>query len=475
MRDKLTKPSRPLVGTMECGPDFENPDDRAFQTSSVAKFRLVWEKRKFVFRCLAYGAAASLLIAFLIPKRYESVARLMPPDQSNSGLAMLAAQAGGRSGAAGGAGALGSGLGAGLGSIAGDLLGMKSSGQLFVAILRSQTVEDDLITKFNLRKVYWDRYMEDARADLEEKTDAAEDRKSGIVTIRVIDRDPKRAAALAQEYISELNSVVTSLNTSAARREREFLEGRLTQVKQDLEAAENGFSDFASKNTALDIPAQGKAMIEASAALEGQLIGAQTELESLRQIYADGNVRVRATQARVNELRHQLDQIGGKFDSTSQSGGAANTSMYPSIRKLPILGVRYADLYRNTKVEEATFETLTAEYELAKVQEVKETPSVKVLDPPSYPEKKSFPPRMLIVFLGSLAAMALGVFWILGTASWTEIDAGDPRKALILEISHTTRAHLPWGSSNGTGNTQSEQEQQEILHRERDRSEKREP
>src|SRR6202022_4355822 len=99
-----------------------------------------------------------------------------------------------------------------------------------------------------------------------------------------------------------------------------------------------------SKNTALDIPAQGKAMIEAAAALEGQLLGAQTELESLKQMYAEGNVRARSTQASVDELRHQLQRIGGKFDSKIQPSDQNDQSMYPSIKKLPLLGVRTVDL-----------------------------------------------------------------------------------------------------------------------------------
>jgi capsule polysaccharide export protein KpsE/RkpR len=346
------------------------------------------------------------------------------------------------------------GLSSGLGSIAGDLLGLKGSGALFVGILQSSTVQDHIINKFDLRKVYWDRYMEDARKDLGEETDVSEDRKSGIVTIRVTDHNPQRAAALAKEYISELNRVVVLLDTSAAHREREFLEGRLTQVRTDLESAENEFSGFASSNTALDIPAQGKAMIEASAGLEGELIGAETELEGLKQIYADGNVRVRATQARVDELRHQLEKLGGKFDSTTPTSGHDNESMYPSIKKLPLLGVKYADLFRNTRVQEVIFETLTQEYELAKVQEAKEIPSVKVLDAPSIPEKKSYPPRLLIMIAGTLLALMVAVVWILGKASWMEIDPDDPHKVLALEVSQVTKAHL-WGFRNGTGNSHS--------------------
>lgn len=455
MLDNAAKPTGPQAQTVECIPAYADSSNDVPRYTSASVLRLLWDKRQILSRWLMYGFASSIMLAFLIPSRFESAARLMPPDQQNSSMAMLAAAA---TGGWSGSGAT-SGLGSGLGSIAGDLLGMKSSGELFIGILQSRTVEDDLINKFNLRKVYRDRYMEDARKDLNDKTDVSEDRKSGIVTIRVVDKDPQRAAALVQEYVSELNRVVVLLNTSSAHREREFLEGRLVQVKQDLESAENGFSDFASKNSALDIPAQGKAMIEASAALEGQFIAAQTELASLKQIYADGNVRVHATQARVDELRHQLDKLGGKFDSAGSVSNQNQTtqsqndqSMYPSIRRLPVLGVKYADLYRTTKVQEAVFETLTQEYELAKVQEAKETPSVKVLDPPNIPEKKFFPSRMLVVALGTMFALSLSVVSIFGKVYWTEMDSQDPHKVLAVEITQATRARLPWGLGDGSGN-----------------------
>ena len=102
------------------------------------------------------------------------------------------------------------------------------------------------------------------------------------------------------------------MSTSSARRERIFLEGRLQAVNQDLEAAEKEFSQFASKNTAIDIKEQGKAMVEAAATLQGELIAARSELEGLRQLYADSNVRVRSVQARVAELENQLKKVGGE-------------------------------------------------------------------------------------------------------------------------------------------------------------------
>lgn len=346
---------------------------------SVAHLRLLWEHRRLLARVVLAGILASLLVAFLVPNRYESTARLMPPENTQSeGLAMAAAAL------TGGAG--------GLGGTAGDLLGIKSTSDIFVGILSSRTVQNKLIQQFDLRKIYGDRGMEAASKDLAERTGIAVDRKSQIITLSVTDHDPKRAAAMGQAYVEELNHLVAELSTSSARRERIFLEERLKAVNQDLETAEKDFSEFASKNEAIDVKEQGKAMVEAAATLQGQLIAAESELEGLKQIYTDNNVRVRSVKARIDELKHQLDKLGGKGESVTAVSSQPNDSLYPSIRKLPLLGVTYADLYRRTRVQEAVFEALTKEYEMAKVQEVKEIPAVKVLDYPNIPEKKSFPP-----------------------------------------------------------------------------------
>ena len=405
---------------------------------AVLRLGLLWRERGFLSRAAVFGLLLGTLLAFLLPKRFESTVQLMPPDsQSNSGLALLAG--------------LASRNGSGLGAVAGDLLGMKSSGALFIGVLHSRTAEDHLVNRFQLKNVYGVRLAEDACRILSENSSISEDRKSGIITIAVTDRDPRRAAALAQAYVEELDREVAQLSTSSARREREFLEERLKSVQTDLEAAEKNFSQFASKNSAIDIKEQGKAMFDAAATVEGNLIAAKSELEGLKQIYTDNNLTVRATKARVAELQSELEKIGGKGESTTSSdNGDSNGSFYPSIRKLPLLGVTYADLYRRTKVEEAVYEALTQQFELAKVEEVRETPSVKVLDPPSFPEKKSFPPRLEIMFLGTFLAFAGAVLLTLGKAHWKEIDAQDPGKVLAHEVLQTANAHMPWATPNGS-------------------------
>ena len=404
------------------------------QTEAVSRpgmlpnLQLLWARRTELQRWTGIGFVVSVLLAFLIPAQYTSTARLMPPDsQSTNGLAMMASLAGQNNLA--------------LGAMAGDLLGMKTTGALFTAVLRSRTVQDRIVQEFDLRRVYWKRLQESARVRLEERTGISEDRKSGVITLTVDDHDPNRAAQIAAAYIDELNVLMAQLNTSSAHRERVFLEQRLDSIKVDLESAEKDFSQFASKNAAIDITAQGKAMLEGAASLQGELIAAQSELEGLKQIYSDNNVRVRTVQARVNELRVQLSKLGGKF-SADGSGGDTSSGDYPTLRQLPILGVPYADKYRRLKVEEAVFETLTKQYELARVQEAKEIPSVKVLDAPQPPEAKSFPPRTWIILGGTLCALILASFWIVASQRWTETDPADPGRMFAEEVAGTIRTSV---------------------------------
>lgn len=423
-------------------PVVDDEDLSAARERSIARLALVWTKRGFLVRTAVIGLLIATTIAFLIPKRFTSTARLMPPDQGpGNGMAMMAA--------------LASNAGS-LGSLGSELLGLKTTGDLFIGILQSRTVEDDLIQKFNLRTVYAPRGVErwdQARKELAARTDLSEDRKSEIITIAVVDRSPERAQQMAAEYIKALNGVVTSLNTSSAHRERVFLEDRLAQVQKDLESAEESFGQFASKNTAINIEEQGKAMITAGATLEGQMIAAETQLAGLRQIFTDNNVRVREAQARVDELKAQLRNLAASSETT---GNHKQALPYPTIRQLPVLGVTYADLYRRMKVEDAVFGTLTQQYEAAKVEEAKETPSVKVLDPPNLPEKKSYPPRLLIMSLGTFMAFAAAVSWVLVCGAWASTEPADARKIFANQIWTDVRASLPWVARNGHNGTRLE-------------------
>jgi capsule polysaccharide export protein KpsE/RkpR len=437
---ETTQLERPLNQAWQLdseSPKMGQPNPQRSETL-MKRIRTLWSSRRILAFLALAGLLLGTLLAFIIPKKFQSTTQLMPPNSgSGSGMAMLAS--------------LGARPNGGLAASASDLLGIQTSGALFIGILRSQTVEDRVISKFDLKSVYGQRYEARARRELEENTEITEDRKSGIITITATDHDPNRAAAIAQTYVDELNQVVSEASTGAAHRERMFLEDRLQNIKRDLDNASQALSQFSSKNNAIDIQEQGRAMVGAAATLQGQLIAAESELQGLRQIYAADNPRVREMRARADELKRQLDQMAG--NANGKSGSVANDSLYPSIRQLPILGATYSELYRNTKIEETIYESLSQEYELAKVEEAKETPSVKILDVAQVPERKSYPPRLEIIVLCSLLALMGGAILVLGRAQWDEVDSCNDAKVLAREIleSVTSRLHLHRRASHISG------------------------
>ncbi|MBZ5490024.1 MAG: lipopolysaccharide biosynthesis protein [Acidobacteriia bacterium] len=373
----------------------------------------LWLQRRQIFRWVLLGFVLSLIVAWRYPK-YESTAQIMPPDSGGSGLASLVPALSKSPGLIG---------------MAGDLMGMKSTSAIFARVLESRTVQDNLINRFDLRKRYDKSYMEDARKKLSSRTAISEDKKSGVIAISVRDHDAALAAELANAYVEELGSVMAKVSTSAARRERIFIEGRLADENSNLQDAERQFSQFASTNMALDVPEQTKVTVEAAARLQGELIAAKAQLEGLKQTYTEENIRVKSVQAHVNELERAL----AKLNSGRASGVQDPTSPYPSVKNLPLLGVKWADLYRQTKIRETVVELLTQQYEMARIQEAKEIPSVKILDPASTPERRE-PSWKVIIPLGTLLSALLACLGYVIKNWWDRWDQDDPRRILISQV-----------------------------------------
>ena len=392
--------------------------------SWIPNTALLWDRRGTLTRAFIYSLVLSTVIAFLIPKEYDSTTRMMPPEQQGMGTALLAALAG-------------KAMPGALGALAGGFLGMKDSGALFVDLLHSGSIEGALVERFDLQRVYRKRYRQDALKKLARRTEITQDRKSGVITITVTDTDRQRARDMAQAYVDELDKLLIRVNTSAARREREFIEQRLVTVQRDLEKAQVAMSEFASKNATLDVKEETKAMVEAGAKLQAQLIVAHAEADSLAQFYGPANVRLRAANARTGELEHELKKLGGS--PTQSADDLDSSALYPSLRQMPILAVRWADLYRQVKVKETVYDLLTEQCELARIEEVKSVPSVRVIDAPSWPEKKSWPPRLiLILILTSLSLFTTSMFLVL-RERWNRLSPQDARKELATGMWHALK------------------------------------
>ncbi|MGB9031199.1 MAG: Wzz/FepE/Etk N-terminal domain-containing protein [Acidobacteriaceae bacterium] len=395
----------------------------------VANANVLWDHRRTMARVTAIALVVSLLIAFTIPKRYTSTGRIMPPDNSGSSLAMFAALAG-RSGEF-----------SGLSNLAGSLLGGRNSSALFVDLLRSSTISGALIERFHLQQAWHKRYLIDTAKYLTRHSTIVDDKRSGVITVEVQDTDPQRARDIAQGYLDELNVLLNRTSIAAAHQERVFIERRLKGVEADLEQAQTALSDYSSTHTTIDLPNQTRATVDAAARLQAEQIAAQSEVDSLRLIYGDTNVRLRAAEARAAELQRQLVRMGGTSAPLPRDGNkdsaaapADSEELYPPLRQLPRLAVPYANLYRRVRVEEAIYELLTQQYEVARIQEAKDVPVVSVIDVPGIPEKKSFPPRLLVALILTMFATGVCAAWVLFLHRWQLVSSNDPRKILVRRV-----------------------------------------
>lgn len=389
---------------------------------------LLWQHRRFLWRVFWMAFVLSVIVAYSLPKHFDGVAKIVPGESSSNYTGLLTRAA---------AGASPSNMG---GLDASSLLGLKTPGAFYVEILKSRTVQDRLIDEFNLRSRYrfcrWCSQTSyySARKKLKSFSDFEEDKKSGVITITVTDYDPKTAADMANAYVEELNRLAADLNTSAAHREREFLEERLKLAKVDLAKASLELSQFSSSSFIMDPQNQQRSMVDAVARIQGELIASETELRGLQQLYSDDNVRVRTLRARMGELEGQLRKMEGGYPAAKHATPETEGDPLPSLRSLPTLNYRYADLYRQAKIQETVYEFLTQQYEVARLQEVKELPTVRVMDRAVPPERKSGPIRTLVIGLSVLGAMLLAGFFVIEKYRWMEIAPDDPRRLLAAEV-----------------------------------------
>lgn len=403
----------------------------------------LWSQRRRIAKWALVGLVLSSYFAWRYCK-YEATVALMPPD-SQSGLSSLLPALSKMPG-------ISAGGGAGLSGLAGDMLGIKSSGALFAKVMQSRTVEDAMVDRFDLQRrlppwaespvskyapwmpVLGRKRRIDARKELNAATRIEDDKKSGVVSVTVRSSNPEKARDMANEYVVQMNRVLSSVMNTAAGREKEFIGKRLQEEDALLRKAEKDLSEFSSGSMAFDPGQQLRVTVESAARLQGELIQARAELQGLEQIYTSESVRIKSARARIAELDQELRRING-----GRGGPASGSSFpYPSAKDLPALGVKWADLYRESKIHETVFEMLTQQYEVARIQEAKETPTAKVLDAAVLPEK-TLPRPWQVLLIGTITSVIFGCAGVLLQDRWQAWDVTDPRRVLLSNMYFGTK------------------------------------
>ncbi|CAB5084748.1 Tyrosine-protein kinase (EC [Olavius algarvensis associated proteobacterium Delta 3] len=379
---------------------------------------VVFLNRKRLIIMFTMGAALlSLIISLLLPNMFIATARVLPPRPPKTGLFSAITQA--------------------TGAIGGLLRNMEDSttSELYVGILKSRSVADALIEKFGLKELYNMKYMTHVYKNLEKNSDFKISRDDGIISISVMDRDPRRAAEMANYYVEMLDKKNQKVNTSEGQRKREFLDKRLEKVKKDLIDAENALREFQEKYKLFSIEEQAKVAIEGAARIKSEIIITQTELEVLKQF---GTVRQNEAimlKAKIDELQDQLEGIevgSAKNNIDTQKENEKNSNFYIPFKEIPELGLQLTRLMREAKIQEKVFEIITTEYEMAKIEEAKDVNTIQMLDNAVPPDKKSAPRRLTIVFLSTVSALLISVSYVFFIEFLNKIRKSDPAKFQII-------------------------------------------
>jgi uncharacterized protein involved in exopolysaccharide biosynthesis len=352
------------------------------------------ERKRIILRTTLASAVLAAIVALLLPNRYTATTNILPPQQSQSLAGSMIGQLG----------ALGP-----MAAMAQKDLGLKNPGDLYVGMLRSRTVADALIRRFDLLRVYRETKMSKARQDLGNASGIVVG-KEGFVSISVEDKDPSRAPQIANAYVDELRKLTQDLAVTEAGQRRLFFEHQLELAKNNLADAEQALKQTEQTTGLIQLDGQAKAIIESVVKLRAAIAAKEIELHARRLFSTEQNPDVRLGEEQLSGMHAQLalleKQSGGAGDVLGQAPG----NVQVPVGNVPEAGLQYVRKLRDVKYAETIFELLAKQYEAARLDEAKTAAIIQVLDPAIVPDRRSAPQRTLIVTIVTL----LGFFGSVG-------------------------------------------------------------
>ena len=344
---------------------------------------LTWlgEAKRMIFGVTLLAALGALAVAFMLTPVFTARTTLLPPgsQQQSGSAAALAA------------------LGA-LGGLAGGGLAAKTPDELYVALLKSDSVQRALAERFKLGERYEAKTYEALRKVLPKYIRVSSDKKTGIISVEVDDEEPKFAADLANAHASEITKVLGRLAVSEAQVRRLFFEQQLKETKEHLIKAEQDLRSVQEKSGVIVLDKQAEAMIAGAAMVRAQIAEREVQLKVLRTSATEQNPDVMRLMSELGGLRGELARM------ESSRGGAAGSTVDMPVGKIPAAAIDYVRARRELKLQETLLESMIRQYEIAKLDEAKEGPVLQQVDVALPPDYKSKPSRALIVIAAALLA-----------------------------------------------------------------------
>jgi len=373
------------------------------------------QRKRFI---LLFTLGAALLTAFIslvLPVRYTAYASILPPQQSSTGAALLSQMANG----------------GGLAALAGSSLGLKSQVDVYVAMFGSRTVEDAMIRRFDLMKVYRTKKMSIARKIFERRSTAVAGLKDGIIRISVEASTPEQAAAMTSAYVEEFQKLASGVAVTEAAQRRLFFERQMQQAESNLSNAEQDLKKT-ELQTGMFLPdSQSRVMMETAATIQASITAKEVEIQAMSSFATDSNPEIVILKRQLAELREQLSQLTGNSDNAS--------GLFVPKGSLPAAALDYVRKLREVKYRETLFQAVATQYQLAKLDEAKQGTIFQTIDHPVPPDSRSFPHRTILVILFTALAFVLACFIVWANAVYEAMrkDPLDgPRVASLLAALH---------------------------------------
>lgn len=355
---------------------------------------LVSRKKMIIGMAIGTGLVA-MAVSLMIPPTFTSTAKIMPPQQQqNSGMSAMLGQLGGLAGTAG------------------SLAGIKNPNDLYVGLLESRTIADKLIERFKLKSRYEKASMDDTRKTLSDFSNIANGKKDGLISISVEDSDPKIAAELANAYVEELAKLTQTMAITESSQRRLFFEKQLKDAKEQLAKAEIALRATQEKTGLIQLDGQVQAIIGNVAQLKGAIAAKEIQLNAMRTFAAPQNPELLRSQEELRGMQVQLSKL-----ERSRTG---NGDLMVPTGSIPEVGVEYVRSLRDVKYYETVFELLAKQFELAKIDEAKDSSLIQVLDEAIPAERKSAPLRGLITLIAVAVGGVLGIVMAFASAIYTE-------------------------------------------------------
>ena len=379
---------------------------------SLLDFLIVLAARKhIIIMATAALTVLAIIASIVLPKRYTATVTLLTPQQNSSIGAVLSSQLGNLGGVA---------------ALAGGSLGLKSPNETFVAMLKSRTVEDAMVQNFGLMQEYNQRYISDARKAFEKHATVDGSGKDGLIHISVEDRDPARAAEVANGYVDQFRKLSEHIAITEASQRRLFFEQQLEQAKGSLADAEEALKKTEQTTGLIELSGQARALIESAAALRAQIAAKEVQIQSLGTFATSENAQLVQAQQELASLRTQLAKLGGSEDSV-------DSGLLVPRGRVPQAGLEYVRKLRDVKYQEAIFDILARQFEVAKLDEARQGALIQVIDAAVPPDKRSFPKRGLIVICAAGVGFVLGVMGVLVDAIFRRMR-GTPEAGQKLHL-----------------------------------------